>query len=166
MRELIDDLLLLSQVGRDALKVETVDMAGLIEIVLGDLRAAEAGIEIELGELPVARGDASLLRQVWTNLLSNAVKFSSRVERPRIEIGGSNGEGRVEYFVRDNGAGFDMRYAQRLFKLFQRLHDAGEFEGTGAGLAIVQRIVQRHGGTVSAQGRPGGGATFGFSLPA
>ncbi len=106
-----------------------------------------------------------MLRQVWANLLSNAVKFSSRREHPAIEVGGRREGSESVYFVRDNGAGFDMEYAGRLFKMFQRLHGPGEYEGTGAGLATVQRIVRRHGGQVWAEGAVEAGATFTFALP-
>ncbi len=117
-----------------------------------------------VGELPSARGDPALLRQVWANLLGNAIKYSGGSAAPRIEIGGSRHQGMIEYVVRDNGVGFDMRHAGRLFEAFQRLPTAGGFEGSGVGLAIVQRIVRRHGGTISAESVPGKGATFRFTL--
>jgi signal transduction histidine kinase len=117
--------------------------------------------------VPAARGDASLLRQVWHNLLSNAIKFSRNSASPRIEISGAAlPDGGVEYYVRDNGCGFDMRYAGKLFGVFQRLHSEREFEGTGVGLAIAQRIVARHGGSIRAESSPGYGARFTFILPA
>lgn len=166
MRELIDDLLAFSRVGREALKRERVDMNELVTLVLNELGSRKSGIDIRVGELPSVLADASLLRQVWINLIGNAMKFSAKSQHPRIEIDGRRIDDRVDYAVRDNGAGFDMRYADNLFRLFRRLHDATEFEGTGAGLAIVHRIVQRHGGEVAAQGEPGRGATFHFSLPA
>jgi len=166
MRELIEDLLALSRVGREALKLEPVDMSVTVNLVLDELGGRKPPIELVLGDLPAARADASLIRQVWTNLISNAMKFSSKVPHPRIEICGRKADGRVEYSVGDNGAGFDMRYADNLFKLFRRLHNVSEFEGTGAGLAIVRRIVERHGGEVSARGEPEQGATFRFTLPA
>jgi light-regulated signal transduction histidine kinase (bacteriophytochrome) len=118
-----------------------------------------------VGELPAAEGDAALVRQVWINLLSNAVKFSSQKERAIIAVAGAREEDQAVYCVRDNGAGFDMQYAGKLFGVFQRLHTPEEFEGTGIGLALVQRIVLRHGGRVWAEAEVGKGATFSFSLP-
>jgi light-regulated signal transduction histidine kinase (bacteriophytochrome) len=120
---------------------------------------------MRLGSLPAAHGDQRLLEQVWTNLLSNAVKFSSKSENPIIEVGGIADTDEYVYFVRDNGAGFDPKYADRLFGVFQRLHDEGEFPGTGVGLALVHKIVTRHGGRVWGDGKPGDGATFYFTLP-
>src|SRR6185437_13131238 len=114
---------------------------------------------IELHALPAARGDLGLLRQVWVNLISNAPKFSAGREPPRIEVGGSEVAGECVYYVRDNGVGFDMTYGAKLFGVFQRLHGADEFPGSGVGLAIVKRIVTRHGGSVSAESTIGGGAT-------
>ena len=121
-------------------------------------------VSLLVGELPAADGDPALVRQLVTNLLSNALKFSSGRDRPVVEVGSEDEAGRVVYFVRDNGAGFDMKYADKLFGVFQRLHSPSEFPGVGVGLAIVQRIAARHGGTVSARGRVGEGAEFRFSL--
>ncbi|HOK07885.1 MAG TPA: PAS domain S-box protein [Syntrophales bacterium] len=166
MGRLIDALLALSRVGRAVLRRVPVDMAALArqayeEIVPGEGRDR---VEFRLEALPPAEGDPVLLRQVWVNLIGNAVKFSRTVDRPRIEIGcRREGEGEV-YFVRDNGCGFDMAHAGRLFQVFERLHRPGEFEGTGVGLAIVKRIVERHGGRLWAEGRPGEGAVFFFTL--
>jgi light-regulated signal transduction histidine kinase (bacteriophytochrome) len=120
---------------------------------------------IEITELPSALADRALMRQVWVNLIGNAVKYSAKRADPRVEVGGeANGSENV-YWVRDNGVGFDMRYVGKLFGVFQRLHSADEFDGTGVGLAIVQRVVARHGGRVSAQSAPGEGARFEFCLP-
>ncbi len=166
MGELIDDLLELSRAGRAALERHPVNMRSLVDSVLRDLQHERAAALVEIGELPAATGDATLLRHVWQNLIGNAFKFSARAEAPRVEIGGRRTGGKVEYYVRDNGAGFDPRYAEKLFGLFQRLHSPADFEGTGVGLAIVQRIVHRHGGEVSATGAPERGATFRFTLPA
>ena len=128
-------------------------------------RGAAEHVELRLDRLPDAWGDAALLRQVWANLIGNALKFSSPRERPVIEIGARAEPGRVVYFVRDDGVGFDMRYVGKVFEVFQRLHSSREFEGTGVGLALVQRIVHRHGGEVRAEGAVGRGATVSFTLP-
>jgi light-regulated signal transduction histidine kinase (bacteriophytochrome) len=121
---------------------------------------------LHLGDLPPARGDQALLRQVWVNLLSNAVKYTAPTPEAVIEVGGSQAGGENTYRVKDNGVGFDMRYVDKLFGVFQRLHGDGEFEGTGIGLAIVKRIVTRHGGRVWAESKPGEGSTLYFTLPA
>jgi light-regulated signal transduction histidine kinase (bacteriophytochrome) len=121
-------------------------------------------IDITIGELPVCQGDASLLRQVFINLLSNALKYTRQREETRIEISYQNTEGVNVYWIRDNGVGFDTRYADNLFGVFQRLHRAEDYEGTGVGLALVQRIVHRHGGRVWAESAPDQGATFYFTL--
>jgi light-regulated signal transduction histidine kinase (bacteriophytochrome) len=120
---------------------------------------------MELRPLPPAHGDSALLRQVWINLLSNAVKFSAKAGQPRIEVGSYPEESVCVYYVKDNGAGFDMKYYDKLFGVFQRLHRSDEFPGTGVGLAIVQRVVSKHSGKVWAQGAVGQGATFFFTLP-
>ena len=120
--------------------------------------------DFNIGPLPKAQGDPAMIRLVWTNLLSNAVKFSSKKELSVIKVDSEVRSGEVIYSIRDNGAGFDMRYADKLFGAFQRLHSSKEFEGTGVGLAIVQRIVQRHGGRVWAEGEPGKGAVFYFTI--
>jgi signal transduction histidine kinase len=164
MGQLIDDLLTFSRLGRQAPAKRPVDMAALAREVVREV-AGDASAAIEVGSLPPAEVDSSLLRQVWINLVGNALKYSSKRADPRIEIGGEEGPGENLYWVRDNGAGFDMRYADKLFGVFQRLHRADEFPGTGVGLAIVQRVVARHGGRVWAEGRPGEGACFHFSLP-
>jgi light-regulated signal transduction histidine kinase (bacteriophytochrome) len=164
MARLIDDLLAFSRLGKVSFVAAPVDMAGLVREVLTE-RGSDANIE--LGTLPAAHGDRALLKQVWANLIDNAVKYSANVPAPRIRLSGMVHEnGDAEYRIEDNGAGFDMRYYDKLFGVFQRLHSAAEFSGTGVGLAIVQRIVVRHGGRVSGEGRPGAGATFQFTLPA
>ena len=122
-------------------------------------------VELALGELPTANGNVDLLRQVWINLLDNAVKYSQRRPIARIGVAGTRENGENRYTVTDNGAGFDPQYADKLFGVFQRLHSDSDFEGTGVGLALVQRIVTRHGGRVWADGRLDAGATFGFALP-
>jgi light-regulated signal transduction histidine kinase (bacteriophytochrome) len=167
MGTLIDDLLAFSRLGRQSLQKRTIDMEELVRLNFETLRTQLPGPNptLELGALPPALGDRSLLAQVWINLLSNAFKFSAKKDNPTIEVNATSGDVEHTYFVRDNGAGFDARYASKLFGVFQRLHDASEFPGTGVGLALVHRIVTRHGGRVWAEGRPGEGATFYFTLP-
>jgi signal transduction histidine kinase len=164
MGQLIDDLLSFSRLGRQPLAVHAVDSASLVREVIDEVRG-ESKASIEVGALPPANGDRALLKQVWINLVSNALKYSGKRDAPRVEIGAELEGEEVIYSVRDNGAGFDMRYVAKLFGVFQRLHSQEEFTGTGVGLAIVQRVVTRHGGRVWAQGEPGKGATFFFSLP-
>ncbi|MBL8058718.1 MAG: PAS domain S-box protein, partial [Anaerolineales bacterium] len=167
MAHLIDDLLAFSRLSRARLQAGPVDVQALVAEVLAELTAGEAqpGLAVRLGELAPAVGDPALLRQVWTNLLANALKFSSKRAQPVVEVGSRPAADGIVYFVRDNGAGFDPQYADKLFGVFQRLHHASEYEGTGVGLAIVQRIVHRHGGRVWAEGAPDQGATFYFVLP-
>ena len=167
MAILIDDLLAFSRVARKDLERRPVDMDRLARAVCADLGASEPERQIgfDVGSLGSVSGDQALLQQVWANLLGNAVKFTRRVERPQIEVRCERVGGLRRYTVRDDGAGFDPTYADKLFQPFQRLHQDSDFEGSGIGLAIVARIVQRHGGHVWAEGAPGAGATFGFSLP-
>jgi signal transduction histidine kinase len=167
MGVLIDNLLKFSRLGRKALKPATVDMAAMARGTFEALGRSEASEqpELRLGRLPPAMADPGLMEQVWVNLLSNAIKFSSKTDNPVVEVGAIVDENENVYYVRDNGAGFDPRYGDKLFGVFQRLHDESEFPGTGVGLALVQRIVTRHGGRVWADSRPGDGATFHFSLP-
>jgi PAS domain S-box-containing protein len=166
MGDLVDDLLEFSRLGRRSLSTTAIDMKRLVEEVLGELQVpGEKPPRLVLGALPSARGDATLLKLVWTNLLGNAIKFSSKRGEPVIEVRGSENGAENVYCVRDNGAGFDMRYYDKLFGVFQRLHGAEEFDGTGVGLAIVQRVVLRHGGRVWAEGKVGEGAAFYFTLP-
>ena len=167
MSQLIDDLLSFSRTGRGELKHERLDMAALARSVFDEIggdAAARARIDFTVEELPEAEGDAALVRQVWVNLLSNAVKYSSRKERAVIEVAGAREGDQVVYQVRDNGAGFDMHCADKLFGVFQRLHGAEEFDGTGIGLANVRRIVSRHGGRTWAEGAVDRGAIFHFTL--
>jgi light-regulated signal transduction histidine kinase (bacteriophytochrome) len=166
MGTLIDDLLTFSRLGRAPLNNQDVDTGELVRGVIEDLHAERAGrqIDIHIGELAVSQGDPALLKQVWINLLSNAIKFTGRREHAVVEIGSvPNPQGTV-YFVRDNGTGFDMRYQGKLFGVFQRLHRSEEFEGTGVGLAIVQRIINRHGGRIWVESAVDCGTTFYFSL--
>jgi signal transduction histidine kinase len=167
MGMLIDDLLAFSRTGRQALRVGDVNFDEMVREMAEQETAREAGraIEWKIESLPTVRGDASLLRQVWLNLLSNAIKYSRGKNPAVIEIS-SRHEGAERIFsVRDNGAGFDMAYSDKLFGVFQRLHQQSEFEGTGIGLANVRRIVTRHGGRTWAESKLGEGATFYFSLP-
>ena len=167
MGTLIDDLLAFSRVSRAALDHHPVDMARLAQSVADEVQTAEPDREItfDIGRLAHVPGDAALLRQVWVNLLGNAVKFSMPVAHATVEVRSEQVEGECRYTVRDNGVGFDPAYLDKLFVPFSRLHPTADFEGTGIGLAIVARIVTRHGGRVWADGTPGGGATFGFALP-
>lgn len=167
MGRLIDDLLGFSRMGRREMALQALDMAAMVRGVIEELHALEPQREIDfvLGALPPAEGDAAMLRQVWFNLVDNAMKFTRNCPRPRIEVGGRAEGGELVYWISDNGAGFDMRYAEKLFGVFQRLHRQDEFEGTGVGLALAQRILVRHRGRICGEGTPGAGATFHFALP-
>jgi signal transduction histidine kinase len=168
MGNLIDDLLAFSRIGRGESKMRAVDLHQLVNEVVSEFGQQTKGQNIswKISALPVCYGDRSLLKLVVVNLLSNAVKFSAMRRPAKIEIGSVDGNtNTAEIFVRDNGVGFDMQYGSKLFGVFQRLHRADEFEGTGIGLATVQRIVHRHGGMVRAEGVVDQGATFYFSLP-
>jgi signal transduction histidine kinase len=169
MASLIDDLLEFARCGRQALDFGRLEMATLARHAAEQARNSRLNqaVEptIEIGELPPARGDESLIRQVWLNLLDNAVKYTSKVESPHIVVSGREEGDRLIYEVRDNGVGFDSAFSSNLFGVFRRLHGAREYPGSGVGLAIVQRIVTRHGGEVWAKAEPNRGATFSFSLP-
>lgn len=166
MGNLIDDLLKLSRLSRSQLSKETIDLSRLAHEVIEELREAQPGAQVELvcAKGIMAHGDATLLRVVLDNLLGNAFKFTSKTPQPQIEFGQTKIQGQHVFFVRDNGAGFDMEYAGKLFGAFQRLHSPHEFQGTGIGLATVQRIIYRHGGKIWAEGQVDNGATFYFSL--
>jgi PAS domain S-box-containing protein len=164
MGELIDDLLAFARLSRQPLNCQTVDMARMVRDVLGDLNLGDRAVETRIAELPPCQGDPALLKQVWVNLLSNAVKYSHIRTPAVIEVGCEHTQGEWVYFVRDNGVGFDMQYANKLFGVFQRLHRAEDFEGTGVGLAIVQRVIHRHGGRIWAAAELDHGATFYFTL--
>lgn len=165
MDRLINDLLSFSKIGKKEVRKSAVDMEQLVRDILEEINnATPLSARIEIRDLPQAYGDHSMLNQVWMNLISNAIKYSSKKSAPEIEIGSQQRDGAVEYYIKDNGAGFDMAYAQKLFGTFQRFHDATEFEGTGIGLAIVQRIILKHGGTIRAVAEPDKGATFYFTL--
>lgn len=167
MGRLIDELLNFSRLGRQQLKDANIDMTGLARAVFQELVAfpLERKPELDLQPLPEARGDPAMMRQVFFNLLSNAIKFSRQRDNPLVQIGTRSDESAHTYFVKDNGVGFDPKYANKLFGVFQRLHRDDEFEGTGVGLALVHRIINRHGGRIWAESNPGAGATFFFTLP-
>jgi light-regulated signal transduction histidine kinase (bacteriophytochrome) len=167
MAELIDDLLELSRISRSKLVCTDVDLTALATDVTNELKATapERPITINLQQGLVAHGDAGLLRVLMANLLGNSWKFTRKHEAPRIDFGKEQSRGATVFYVRDNGAGFDMKYANKLFGAFERLHSPGEYEGHGIGLATVQRIVHRHGGHAWGEGRPGEGAIFYFTLP-
>jgi light-regulated signal transduction histidine kinase (bacteriophytochrome) len=143
-----------------------VHMDQLVQDCLREMRvsASDQRLQVRVGRLPACLGDEALIKQVWLNLLANAVKYSSKRAIATIEVGACDGGREISYFVRDNGVGFDMKYSEKLFGVFQRLHRAEEFEGTGVGLATVHRIVQRHGGRIWADSKPQEGAVFYFSL--
>ena len=167
-KALIDDLLAFSRIGRAETKKTAVDLKQLVQEVLAEIGQDTKGRDIawKVGALPVCYGDRSMLRLVVVNLVSNAAKFTRMRKRAEIEIGCvDRDENEVEVFVRDNGAGFDMQYVDKLFGVFQRLHLSEQFEGTGIGLATVQRIIHRHGGQVRGEGTLDQGATFYFTLP-
>jgi PAS domain S-box-containing protein len=168
MGELIDDLLEFSRLGRRTMDEASIDMTALARDVVREQVAYTSAdrVQIAVDRLPPAWGDRMLLRQIWANLISNAIKFSVRSGAARVRVSGALINGEAVYHVADNGVGFDMRYAGKLFGVFQRLHHGDQFEGSGVGLAIVHRVVTRHSGRVWAEGRPGEGATFSFSLPA
>ncbi|HEY4374502.1 MAG TPA: ATP-binding protein [Burkholderiales bacterium] len=164
MSALIDALLALAHASRRAVARVPVDMGQLAREVCAELAPAYPAVHFQVGELPPALGDATLLRQVFTNLVDNALKYSSRVATPRVELGAENLDGETAYFVRDNGVGFDMAHAGRLFEMFHRLQPGGGFGGEGIGLALASQIVKRHHGRIWAQAAPGQGATFRFVL--
>ncbi len=168
MSQLVRDLLEFSKAGKVALTKESVDMNEIVSAVIDEVKRGQLDInaEIIVHDLNVSVSDSHLIRQVWTNLISNSVKFSGKVNKPLIEIGSQMNNGQSAYYVRDNGVGFDMQYADKLFDPFQRLHSRSEFDGTGIGLATVYRIISRHGGKIWAEAKPDEGATFYFTIPA
>jgi two-component system sensor kinase len=164
----MDALVRYVRISQRPLDCHRVDIAHLVERTLDQLRAQPGNehVEVVVGDLPDSMGDAELLGQLFSSVLSNAFKFTRGSNAPRIEIGWRDVDARNAYFVVDNGDGFDMKYAGRLFGLFQRMHSDAQFEGVGAGLAIARRIVERHGGTIRAEGVKGQGTTVQFTLPA
>jgi light-regulated signal transduction histidine kinase (bacteriophytochrome) len=167
MRRLIEDLLSFSRTGRATMELSPVSNSSLVREAREEVSRDISGRDIrwDVGFLPDVTADRAMLRQVWINLLSNAVKYTGQREQAVIAVGCQETTDEFEFFVRDNGAGFDMRYVQKLFGVFQRLHRADQFQGTGIGLANVRRIVRRHEGRTWAEGTPNAGATFYFSLP-
>lgn len=166
MGELIDGLLAFSRLGKKPVEKQNVDMKKMVESVWQQLRGtAPSGTSVNILSLPHVKGDYILLNQVMSNLLSNAIKYSSKKELPEIEIGSKEQNEENLFYVRDNGVGFNMNHKDKLFGVFQRLHSQKEFEGTGVGLALVQRIVAKHGGKIWAEARENEGATFWFTLP-
>jgi light-regulated signal transduction histidine kinase (bacteriophytochrome) len=167
MGQLIDDLLAFSRLGRFELNKSWIDMNTLVHSVFNEITGNQTNerIVFNVGKLSLSFGDPNLIRQVWVNLLSNAIKYSAKKENSIINVISTTEDGMSVFSVSDNGAGFDMEYYNKLFGVFQRLHSPNDFEGTGVGLASVQRIVKRHGGEVWAEGKEGEGATFYFSLP-
>ena len=164
MDHLLNDILEYSRVDRAEPLRMPVDLKRLAEEVARELSTAYPDAVVDVGELPVVQADATMMRQVFTNLIGNALKFSAGRPAPRVEVQPEGTAAQPGIVVRDNGAGFDMRYAGKLFMIFQRLHSDSEFPGTGVGLAIVKRLIEHHGGTISAQSTPGEGATFRFTL--
>lgn len=166
MNTLINDLLSFSKMGRKQLIKMEINTGELVKKVISEITEAQPhSATFKVQALQQAYGDPSLLQQVWVNLINNAVKYSSKKDKPEIEISCSQQDGEIVYSVKDNGAGFDMKYADKLFGVFQRLHSAKEFDGTGVGLATVQRIIKRHGGRIWANAKENEGATFCFTLP-
>jgi light-regulated signal transduction histidine kinase (bacteriophytochrome) len=166
MGQLIEDILQFSRTGRTEINYSEIDMAAMAHAVAEEMRTtAPDTLHVEIAPIPTIRGDSAMMRQVFANLFSNAIKFSRNCAVPVIRVGATVKDGEVVYHMQDNGAGFDMHYADQLFGVFKRLHNTSEFEGTGIGLAIVKRIITRHGGRVWAEGKVNGGATFYFALP-
>ena len=167
MSELIEALLVLSRISRQTLHREIVDISALAETIVQDMRQKDPARNVEVVIQPnmAVHGDRRLLGDLFQNLIGNAWKFTSKTDAPRIEIGQSSGDPLATLFIRDNGAGFDMAYEQKLFKPFQRLHGTADFDGSGVGLATVARIIDRHGGRIWAEGKPNAGAVFYFTLP-
>jgi len=166
MNQLIDDLLRFSRLGRQRLSKRHVSLAGLVHRVLEELleEQPERQIAIQVSDLPDCMADESLLKQVLINRLSNAFKYTNHTEHASVEVGCQQQNGETVYFVRDNGAGFDAQHADKLFGVFQRFHRADEFEGTGVGLSIAHRVIQRHGGRIWAEAELDKGAIFYFTL--
>jgi light-regulated signal transduction histidine kinase (bacteriophytochrome) len=165
MGNLIDDLLNFSRLGRADIKKNVVNMTEMVQTIVKDTSSVGSQkAEVRINNFEEAECDPALMRQVWTNLISNAFKYSRKSETPVIEIGSTGHNGHQTYYIKDNGAGFDMQHSDKLFAVFQRLHKVTEYEGTGVGLALVQRIISKHGGRIWAEGKVGEGAAFYFTL--
>ncbi len=164
---LIDDLLSFSRINMNEIKISAIDMHSQAISVYDELTAdlEKEKIDFRISEIDSTYGDTSMLKQIWVNLISNAIKYTSKISNPTIEIGSTHDETETIYYIKDNGAGFDMEYYDKLFGVFKRLHSTRQFEGNGVGLAIVQRIIQRHQGRVWAESEINKGATFYFALP-
>jgi light-regulated signal transduction histidine kinase (bacteriophytochrome) len=167
MGQLIDDLLAFSKLGRKQVSVADINMNTMVKAITGEFLADDTDqrIEFNIEALLPAKGDQSLIKQVWINLISNSIKYSKNKSNVSIGIGAYEEGGLIVYYVKDKGAGFDMQYYDKLFGVFQRLHSQEEFEGTGIGLAMVQKIVNRHNGTIWAESKLNEETTFYFSLP-
>ena len=167
MGQLIDDLLNFSRLGRKEISLQNVNMSTIVKSCIKELLSGSITnkLTLHIDKLPNAAADPAMMRPVWTNLIDNAIKYSIKKEKPIITIGHKEDDLNNIYFISDNGAGFDMHYADKLFGVFQRLHSQEEFEGTGVGLALVSRIIYKHGGTIWASAEVDKGATFYFSLP-
>lgn len=164
MGQLIDDLLAFSKLGRKEVKLDELNMNKLVNTCFAELTEHETKhYTLTVNNLPVCKGDSSMIKQVWMNLIGNAIKYSAKKDSPQIEIGFEDKED--AYFIKDNGIGFDMAYSNKLFGVFQRLHSSKDYEGTGVGLALVKRIIDKHNGSISAKSEPGNGAVFYFTLP-
>jgi PAS domain S-box-containing protein len=166
MNHLINDLLTFSKLGRSEIKIQPLDMKALIASIYDDIPKLNSDLQFHIDDLEWCLADATLIKQVWLNLISNAIKFTSKTSNSKIWISGGRQNNQCIYWIQDNGVGFDMAYSKKIFEVFQRLHVDSEFEGTGVGLAIVQRIIHRHGGEIWAEGVENQGATFTFTLPA
>ena len=166
MDGLINDLLEFSRIGQKEVRRTDLKVTTMVRQIFSQMQEEQTHrAAVVIHPMPDVHADLSLFRIVWVNLISNAIKYSSKAETPRIEVGGREISDGVEYYISDNGVGFDMAYAGKLFGTFQRLHDAREFEGVGIGLAIVHRIILKHGGTIRAEAAPGKGAKFFITLP-
>ena len=166
MGELIDDLLIFSRLGRQAISIRDVDLVPLVRQVVDEVRQEYPGrnVEVTINDLVHCQGDPVLLKQVFVNLINNAFKYTRIRDAATVEVGSQHLNGEDVYYVKDNGVGFDMRYASKLFGVFQRLHRVEDYPGTGVGLAIVHRIITRHGGRIWAEAEPDRGAGFFFTL--
>ena len=166
MGDLIDDLLAFSRLGRNVMPTSEINMKGLLQTVIDErIQTEDDKIFLTIKEIYPATGQQALIKQVWVNFVSNALKYSQHSPIQKIEIGSYYRDNNIVYYIKDNGVGFDMKYYNKLFGVFQRLHTKEEFEGTGIGLAIVQKIISKHNGTVWAESELGVGSTFFFSLP-